>query len=166
MEAVGWVAVNAITYTDGDATCPVGDGIKVIAHICNDIGKWGKGFVLAITAKFGPVASHEYVDWVMSGQAALGKVQFLEVSAGTYVANMVAQHDIYSRGGVPPIRYAALAGCLAHVADFAAKHDECSIHMPRIGAGLAGGSWPKIAAIIDRELVQRGLSVTVYDWSP
>ena len=158
--------MNAINYRDGDATRPVGSGIKVIAHICNDLGKWGKGFVLALTSQFGQKASHEYLDWVLSRGASLGKVQFVQVSPGIFVANMLAQHDIYSRGGVPPIRYDALESCLAHVADFVGKYDECSVHMPRIGAGLAGGSWPKIASIIDRQLVQRGLLVTVYDWSP
>jgi hypothetical protein len=28
----------------GDATSPQAKGPKVIAHVCNDIGAWGKGF--------------------------------------------------------------------------------------------------------------------------
>jgi len=35
-----------ITYLVGDATQPQGEGVKVIAHICNDIGAWGAGFVI------------------------------------------------------------------------------------------------------------------------
>ena len=28
--------LNKINYIQGDATNPVGDGIKIIAHICNN----------------------------------------------------------------------------------------------------------------------------------
>ncbi|MEV6001124.1 Appr-1-p processing protein, partial [Streptomyces griseomycini] len=27
-------------------------GVKVIAHVCNDIGGWGKGFVLAVSRRW------------------------------------------------------------------------------------------------------------------
>ena len=33
-----------INYLKGDATVPLGDGPKIIVHVCNDIGEWGKGF--------------------------------------------------------------------------------------------------------------------------
>lgn len=32
-----------IDYIKGGATAPIGDGTKLLVHICNDIGKWGKG---------------------------------------------------------------------------------------------------------------------------
>jgi len=32
-----------IKYIKGDATNPAGEGNKLIVHICNDIGGWGKG---------------------------------------------------------------------------------------------------------------------------
>jgi len=38
-----------IHYLIGDATKPDVAGNKIIAHICNDVGGWGKGFVLAIS---------------------------------------------------------------------------------------------------------------------
>lgn len=30
-----------LTYVDGDATDPVGDGPRIIAHVCNNIGAGG-----------------------------------------------------------------------------------------------------------------------------
>jgi len=33
-----------------------------------------------------------------------------------------------------------------------------------IGAGLAGGIWSKIEALIQEELVDKGLEVTVYEF--
>lgn len=32
-----------ITYVTGDATKPVGNGRKIIAHVTNDEGGWGAG---------------------------------------------------------------------------------------------------------------------------
>jgi len=39
-----------------------------------------------------------------------------------------------------------------------------SVHMPRIGCGLAGGRWDRIEPLIDTALCQRGVPVTVYDF--
>jgi O-acetyl-ADP-ribose deacetylase (regulator of RNase III) len=80
----------------------------------------------------------------------------------------------------PPIRYDALAVCLQSVAAYAfymagfhvmeteveiEPHEPtaASVHMPRIGCGLAGGKWEEVEPIIQRELVVRGVSVTIYD---
>lgn len=43
--------MNATTYLKGDATCPQAKGVKIICHVCNDIGGWGKGFVLALSKR-------------------------------------------------------------------------------------------------------------------
>ncbi|PSL41287.1 hypothetical protein CLV51_1211 [Chitinophaga niastensis] len=42
----------SIIYFKGDATKPLGSANKIIAHICNDIGGWGKGFVTAISKRW------------------------------------------------------------------------------------------------------------------
>ena len=44
--------MKEINYIKGDATNPQISGNKIIVHICNDIGGWGKGFVLAISNKW------------------------------------------------------------------------------------------------------------------
>ena len=41
--------MNSIKYIIGDATAPKMDGTKIICHVCNVIGGWGKGFVLALS---------------------------------------------------------------------------------------------------------------------
>lgn len=43
--------MTTIAYKRGDATQPVGEGSKVLVHVCNDIGGWGRGFVLAVSAR-------------------------------------------------------------------------------------------------------------------
>lgn len=144
-----------ITYLTGDATAPAVSGDKIIAHICNDVGGWGRGFVLAITKRY-PSAECAYRNWYQNTPDPsridpafkLGEVQFVSVDDHTYVANMIGQHGIMPNNGVQPIRYDALERCLQHVSWFANHLRDVSIHMPRIGCGLAGGRWHLIEPII------------------
>ena len=79
------------------------------------------------------------------------------------VANMIGQHGIYKDSkGLPPIRYDAVRQCLKEVALFAIDH-KASVHMPRIGCGLAGGKWELMEQIIKEELITKEIAVTVYD---
>lgn len=133
-----------IHYVKGDATNPQGDGNKIIVHICNDIGAWGAGFVLAVSKKW----RAPEIAYRAEKKHTLGQVQLVRVSDDIIVANMVAQHGIGTGSdGKPPIDYAAVRACLAQVND-SAYHTGSSIHMPRIGCGLAGGEWSKIEEII------------------
>ncbi|MFP4378574.1 MAG: macro domain-containing protein, partial [Spirochaetales bacterium] len=133
-----------LTYVTGDATAPGGEGPKVIAHVCNDVGKWGRGFVVALSKRWDEPEA-QFRAWYRSGEEfALGKVQFVQVEDELWVANMVGQRDVKAQGGVPPIRYEAVAEALGRVAEFA-RDRGASVHMPRIGAGLAGGDWDEIA---------------------
>jgi O-acetyl-ADP-ribose deacetylase (regulator of RNase III) len=156
-----------IHYTIGDATHPEGDGPKVLPHICNDLGGWGRGYVLALSRRWkAPEAA--YRAWSRGEGAldfALGQVQHVQVADDTWVSNMVAQHGTRPKQGVVPIRYPAVRACLEQVAEFALEHG-ATVHMPRIGAGLAGGNWSTIEAIIEETLCAAGVPVTVYDLPP
>jgi O-acetyl-ADP-ribose deacetylase (regulator of RNase III) len=149
----------------GDATVPQAEGNRIIAHVCNDVGGWGKGFVLAISHRW-PEPEQEYRRW-HRGRAAndfgLGAVQLVAVRPDLWVANMVAQHGMRSGRSGPPIRYDAVERCLHVVAGYATRL-EASVHMPRIGCGLAGGKWEQIEPIIMRTLCERSIATTVYDY--
>ncbi|MFE0817971.1 GNAT family N-acetyltransferase [Streptomyces sp. NPDC058794] len=54
--------MSEIRYVRGDATVPSVKGVKVIAHVCNDLGGWGKGFVLAISRRW-PEPEAAYRAW-------------------------------------------------------------------------------------------------------
>lgn len=42
-----------IRYIKGDATRPfIEDGDRYICHICNNVGKWGAGFVLSVNNRW------------------------------------------------------------------------------------------------------------------
>jgi O-acetyl-ADP-ribose deacetylase (regulator of RNase III) len=156
--------LTSIHYVRGDATDPKGDGVKIIAHICNDIGAWGKGFVLALSRRWeDPEAS--YRAWHAEGGDAnldLGAVQFVQVEPSLWVANMVGQRGIKRNAAGPPIRYQAVEKCLQQLAVKAIELD-ASVHMPRIGCGLAGGEWSQIESLVNEHLCERGVAVAVYD---
>src|SRR5687768_2965851 len=157
-------AMNSITYVTGDATAPIGHGQRVICHVCNDVGGWGRGFVLALSKRW-PEPEADFRAWFEQGDTGgfgLGAIRIVPVAPELSVANMVAQHGTRSKGGVPPIRYDALTRCLAALADHA-RAVGASVHMPRIGCGLAGGSWSEVAAIIDSTLIAAQVPVYVYD---
>jgi O-acetyl-ADP-ribose deacetylase (regulator of RNase III) len=149
-----------IRYLKGDASDPQAKGKKIIAHVCNDQGGWGAGFVLAISKRW-KEPEEDYRQWCRKGDDfALGNIHVVQTSRKDIsVANMVAQKGF---GGVA-IKYDKLRECLAKLCEVA-KQQGASVHMPRIGCGLAGGSWNKVEPIIEEELCNKGVEVTVYDF--
>ena len=67
------------------------------------------------------------------------------------MAITVAQRGMKTGSNGPPIRYEAVRICLKKFA-VEAKQLGASVHMPRIGCGLAGGRWEEIDPIILDEL--------------
>lgn len=152
-----------IIYVVGDATAPQGEGPKIIAHVCNDAGGWGKGFVLPLARRW-PQTRTAYKTWYRDRETsgfALGAVQFVPAEDTLLVANMIGQHG-YRPSNTPPVRYEAISAALATVADRALQF-RASVHMPQIGCGLAGGRWELVEPLIVEQLTRRGVPVTVYD---
>jgi len=149
-----------IIYVDGDATRPVGDDRKVIAHVSNNQGGWGRGFVLAISKRWKePEISYRKI--AKSG-LELGTIQVISVESDITVVNMIAQ-DGYSRNGSDAINYTALEMCLTQLASLCIG-GPMSVHMPKIGTGLGGSSWAKIEPLIQRCLTDAGVPVTIYNF--
>lgn len=156
--------MKTIEYLKGDATVPRARGIKIIAHICNDIGGWGKGFVMAISKKW-KTPENEYRKWFKSeNNFHLGEVQFVQVEEEIWICNMIAQHKIITNSkGIVPIRYEAVEKCLEKLSRKALELNAV-VHMPRIGCGLAGGIWTEIEPIIEKTLLAKDVEVYVYDF--
>ena len=111
--------MGMITYVHGDATAPAVKGPKIIAHIVNDAGRWGKGFVMAVSRKW-PKARMHYLDWfgkrakdvqtegsrlLMTGPCKLGHVQLIEVipHKGTSEAVVATAVQVGLRQGKIPV---------------------------------------------------------------
>ena len=157
--------MSEIEYRSGDATAPAGDGCRIIAHCCNDIGGWGAGFVLAISKKW-KEPEQKFRLWYQEREKSgfgLGKIQLVQVEEMLWVANMIGQHGIKGRAKVPPIRYEALEECLEQLGTKAQELD-AAVHMPRIGCGLAGGKWELVEPLLIKHLCAQGIKVIVYDF--
>jgi len=166
-----------IRYLKGDATSPQAKGPKIVAHICNTAGGWGKGFVLAVSKRW-PEPERCYRAWyhartipttlregfliLSSGDFGLGQVLLVQVLPDTFVLNMIAQQGLKTGSKGPPIRYDALAACL-RTGDQLAKdmNVPATLHMPRIGTGLAGGRWEHIEPF----LAKLRSDVYIYDYN-
>ena len=156
--------MTEIEYIKADATLPQSEGNIIITHICNDIGGWGKGFVLALSKRW-KAPEEQYRKWYQEKDGfSLGAVQFVQVEDLIWVANIIGQHKIRKdEKGLPPIRYEAVREALTKVAIFA-KEKQAHVQMPRIGCGLAGGSWEEIALIIEDTLLAKDIPVPVCDF--
>lgn len=156
--------MSGITYVRGDATVPSVKGVKIISHVCNDMGGWGKGFVLAVSRRW-PEPEAAYRAW-HRGRAGndfgLGAVQLVQVERYVWVANMIGQRGTRTGSKGTPVRYEAIDTALARLAGHA-RDLGASVHMPRIGCGLAGGTWTRVEPLITGRLTGQGIPVTVYD---
>jgi len=172
----------SISYVVGDATKPcVNDGLRIIIHINNNLGGWGSSFIVALSKKW-KEPEQKYRAWhkeqeSCDGIMVLGDMQIVPVKDqyGTlYVANMVAQEGFASQDNPVALRYQSLYQCMKKVDRWAQAwievmgridrkkaFSEISIHMPRIGCGLAGGSWDKVSLLVDITLGHH--DVFVYD---
>jgi O-acetyl-ADP-ribose deacetylase (regulator of RNase III) len=151
--------MKPITYLVGDATRPQGIRPVIVAHCCNDVGIWGAGFVLALSKRWPEPERYYRSHWNVLGK---GGVQLVEVDDGIIVANIVGQHGVGRFNGVPPVRYPWLHKGFETIARHA-LHLKASVHMPRLGCGLAGGEWAIVESLIIEDLCALDVPVFIYD---
>lgn len=147
-----------IEYRKGDLMA-VTSGI--IAHGCNAQGVMGSGVAALVKAKY-PKAFDQYVNDLGMGEQAtalpsvsLGYVSFwspADISAKLHpndllIANCITQ-NLYGRDGSKFVSYDAIHTCFTTL-ERVAKATSMTINIPRIGAGLGGGDWNVIEAIIN-----------------
>ena len=155
-----------IVYVRGDATAPAcEEGCQhMIVHICNNIGGWGAGFAIALSNRWPyPELCYRHLAATArdSGRKLeFGALQLVRVEDDLCVANLIGQDNFDPVG--PPIRYDAVHMGLRRVQRIVLRN-YATVHMPRIGCGLAGGTWDKIEPLIIEELTRFGISVRVYD---
>src|SRR5262245_13808666 len=140
-----------LNYVTGDATRPQTDGPAIIVHVCNDIGGWarasswrspGDGPNPSCTTGTGtPIVR------TTTSPLALSRSSRSRSNSGSPTSSGSEGYAVPKR--VPPVRYDAIEAGLAIVTDHAAVLD-ASVHMPRIGCGLAGGQWERIEPLLQR----------------
>ncbi|MGV9560501.1 Appr-1-p processing protein [Streptomyces sp. NPDC003401] len=153
-----------ITYVRGDATTPSVKGVEVIAHVRNDIGGRGKGFVLALSRRR-PEPEKACRAWHRdraSDDFGPGAVQLVRVEPYVWAADMVGRRGVRTGGKGVPVRHEAIDTAPARLAERVVELG-VSVHMPRIGCGPAGGTWSRVEPLVRGRLVERGIAVTVHD---
>ena len=128
----------------------------VIIHGCNCFCTMGAGIALSIKNKW-PQVYEADLKTVKGDINKLGSYTYCVVPETT-VINAYTQYDYKGR---KPVDYDAIRGVMQEMkSDFAGK----SFGIPLIGAGLAGGDWEVIEAIIAEELVDE--DVTIVHFKP
>lgn len=138
-----------IKIIDGDLLQAKED---IIGHQVNCMGVMGAGLALQIKRKY-PKVFKVYKELVTEAENAnsvrflLGKSLVVE-SEGKYIANLFGQYT-YGKIGQYTLMN-ALENALKNLKSFALQHD-LTVALPyNIGAGLAGGDWDEILALIER----------------
>jgi len=163
-----------LTYLDGNAVEPIGLGNKIIVHCCNDVGAWGAGFVLALSKKW-PHVEEKYREWFsylsITSRPFLGQIQIVYAEDGITVCNLIGQRDTgtitIGCTEISPIRYEAIYEGLVRLRERivkSTKTDTISLHMPRMGCGLAGGNWDDVLSCINKVFWNMDIDIFVYDF--
>lgn len=162
----GVVAGSAVEMCHGDVLRPVARGKHIVCQMVNDSAyRWGGG-VAAQSARDYPAAQLAFEKWMKALPRAerLGKTHFHEVHQSRTIASLIAQEGV-GKSDVPRLRYSALSKAL-HVVAERAIETGASVHMPKLGTGAAGGSWPLIEELVVEEFVRRDIPVLVYEPAP
>jgi O-acetyl-ADP-ribose deacetylase (regulator of RNase III) len=135
----------------------------VIANGCNCFCTMGAGIALVIKREF-PAAYEADLATKKGAREKLGTCSTARVKIANgrelVIVNAYTQFH-WSQGPKPLADYDAIRACMAFIRR---EHAGKRIGLPKIGAGLAGGDWTKIAAIIGSELA--GENVTIVEYSP
>lgn len=126
-----------------------------LVHGCNAQGVMGSGVARAIRDQY-PQAYQDYRSAYQDGKVLLGNIISSAQKDGRVVHNAITQ-EFYGRDGKTYVSYWAIAETFSKLESY----NLGQIALPKIGAGLGGGDWRVIEAIIENCLVRT--EATVYE---
>lgn len=158
-------AAEGVEYVSSDILDSLDGGAGVlIAHVVPDSTRgWSRFGVGGTLARAFPLSASAYRGWTLAdiSNRQLGNVHLASPAAGApAIASIVAQSG-HGPSDRPRLNYEALAAGLSKVAS-AARELDAIVHLPRLGAGQAGGRWDVIQSILVDELVSKGVRVVVH----
>jgi O-acetyl-ADP-ribose deacetylase (regulator of RNase III) len=158
--------------TDLNLSVCEGPQTILIPHVVNNVGAFNAGVALALKTKW-PKVEKDYRGWLTFWQryqrSVLGQVfaSLVECTEKTtiIVVHMFAQNGIRSRQNPQPLEYPFLQSCMEAIPEIGQTFDRpFSIHCPKFGSGLSGGSWPEIEKLIRAIWCAQNIPVTVYSY--
>jgi O-acetyl-ADP-ribose deacetylase (regulator of RNase III) len=151
-----------LTHETGNLiTLAMAGHFDVIGHGCNCMCTMGAGIAKSIRRDF-PAAYEADLETTRGDRAKLGTCTHVTVPLGPrslVIVNAYTQFDWRGKGDL--LDYDALQRAMAWMAaTFRGKR----FGLPRIGAGLAGGDWPRIERILTE--VFRAEDLTIVEYKP
>lgn len=159
-----------IEYVKGNAVNPSFlTNYCLIPHCVNNLGVMGSGVARALFEKWPVVKTHYhafYNNWKLSNEELLGHCLFTVVTDRITVCQIFGQNGIVGPDNPRPVNYRALyKGFLAMRGIIECdKNHTFSIHSPKLGSGLANGSWDVIERVIKASFNDLDVSYTVYEY--
>lgn len=149
-----------VIYKYGDIIKALVEGkIDVLAHGVNCSGSFGSGVAGQIAKRF-PVARKEYMFKHKTTGWKLGDVQEVELGICNGVVVNCATQRNFGYDGRQYVDYDAIWTCLDKVRRL---YRLCTIGMPQIGAGLAGGDWEVIEKLVQDVFRHDDIHVYIFD---
>lgn len=138
-----------IEYRNGDV---LASDVYVVAHGCNNKGVMGSGIAAQIKNQY-PIVYERYNKIYNDIGLEMGSYHPVVASENRMILNMITQ-GLYEKpiNENEPKRFAsydAIASCMTKANKNLSYYDFDEIAMPQIGAGLGGGNWDIIEAIIE-----------------
>jgi O-acetyl-ADP-ribose deacetylase (regulator of RNase III) len=128
----------------------------VVVHGANCMCTMGAGIAKEIKRIF-PLAYIEDCKTKKGDRKKLGTCTFAKCLVGNKIVEIVNAYTQYDyKGNGVKLNYDALRSCMREIKE---KYSGKKIGMPKIGAGLARGSWEKILPIIEEELENENVTV-------
>lgn len=125
----------------------------ILVHGVNCKGAMGAGIALEVRNRY-PQAHQSYVqlcEWHNYDPGKLlGLVDFVRINDQLVIANAFTQTS-FGANGIRYVNYDAVDVCFSRIRREAIRVG-LPVKYPRIGAGLAGGNWDIISAIIQANL--------------
>lgn len=139
-----------IEYKSGDLL-NVKKGI--IVHGCNAQGVMGSGVAKAIRAKYPEVYDRYCVDLEHFKETSdpMGQLSFYRASLDIIIVSAITQ-ETYGRTGDKFVSYDAIDKAFKFIRNLVGDNSALPVHIPKIGAGLGGGDWNIIEAIINANM--------------
>jgi O-acetyl-ADP-ribose deacetylase (regulator of RNase III) len=138
---------------------------EIIGQQVNCMSVMGSGLAKQIRAKH----SNVYTEYKLFCELydepieRLGKVNFVEIEEGKYIANLFGQIEYGRNKSVQYTDYKGLYQALKML-KHVAKFNEMSVALPyNIGCGLANGDWDTVYDMIERAF--NDYEVTLYKYS-
>ncbi len=145
---------------EGDLITLALDGrFDVIVHGCNCFCTMGAGIARVIQDEFPEAYAADLVTTKGDGNK-LGSFSSATVKRGKHEITIINGYTQYHyRGKAVLVDYEAVQSLFRKIKQqFSGKR----IGYPKIGAGLAGGDWKRISAIIDQELAEEDHTLVIY----